>query len=57
MSHDDPPLSMVAANIRVNLRNFCEFGTDRLSDCPEGVSDRQMNCARTGLRTPSLPSY
>ncbi len=34
MSHDDPPLSMVVANIRVNLRNFCEFGTDRLNDFP-----------------------
>lgn len=37
MSHDDPPLSMVVANLRVSLRNFCEFGTERLNDPDESV--------------------
>ena len=31
MSRDDPPLSMVALNLRVNLRNYCEFVSETLN--------------------------
>ena len=37
MSDDDPPLSMVVVNLRVSLRNFCEFGTESLNDLDENA--------------------
>jgi hypothetical protein len=37
MPYDDPPLSMVALNVRVNLRNSCEIGSERRGDSAERV--------------------